>query len=153
MDLMTRLAAIEDIKQLKARYFRFVDTRDFDAMAMVFCRDATFDCSEGLRATPLEGEVEGPVGPVNHGRDNIMKWIRDAFVSQTSVHHGHCHEVTIDSETEAHGVIAMEDYIFGLDRATQLLHAAGHYHERYRVEDGEWRIASTRLTRLFAHRS
>jgi hypothetical protein len=153
MDLTTRLAAIEDIKQLKARYFRFVDTQDFDAMAMVFCRDAIFDCSEGLRATPLAGEVAGPVGPINHGRDAIMAWIREAFVSQTSVHHGHCHEITIDSETEAHGVIAMEDYIFGLDRTTLLLHAAGHYHERYRVEDGEWRIAATRLTRLFAHRT
>jgi hypothetical protein len=43
----------------------------------------------------------------------------------------------------------MEDYIRGLDRVTPVLHAAGHYHERYRFEDGAWRIADTRLTRLF----
>ena len=30
MDPTARLIAIEDIKQLKARYFRFVDTQDFD---------------------------------------------------------------------------------------------------------------------------
>jgi hypothetical protein len=28
--------------------------------------------------------------------------------------------------------------------------AAGHYHERYRVEEGAWRIAETRLTRLYS---
>ena len=77
------------------------------------------------------------------------KQIRDAFANQTSVHHGHCHEITIDSDSEAHGVIAMEDYIRGLDRKTHLLHAAGHYWETYRYEDGAWRIASSKLTRLF----
>ena len=45
----------------------------------------------------------------------------------------------------------MEDHIFGPDRKTRLLNAAGHYHERYRFEDGAWRIAETRLTRLFNH--
>lgn len=148
MDTLAKLMAIEEIKQLKARYFRFMDTRDWDAMAGVFCRDAKFDCSEGLGCKPLDGDFVGSVGPVTQGREAIMDWIRDAFTNQTSVHHGHCHEITIDSETEAHGVIAMEDWIRGRDRQKKLLHAAGHYHERYRFEDGAWRIAETKLTRL-----
>jgi hypothetical protein len=149
MDAVATLLAIEEIKQLKGRYFRFMDTRDFDAMALVFCRDATFDCSEGGRCLPVGGSWRGEVGPVTCGREAIISWIRAAFVNSTSVHHGHCHEVTINSENEAHGIVAMEDYIRGLDRSTQLVHGAGHYHERYRVEDGEWRIAQTKLTRLF----
>jgi hypothetical protein len=67
-------------------------------------------------------------------RWRIITWIREAFRERTSVHQGHCHEVTIVSETEAHGIVAMEDYIRALDRQTKLIHAAGHYHERYRVE-------------------
>ena len=149
MDALARLVAIEEIKQLKARYFRLMDTRDFEGMAQVFCRDAKFDCSEGFQITPVGGSPIGDVGPITHGRDAIMAWIRDAFKNQTSVHHGHCHEITIDSETEAHGIIAMEDYIRGPDRKTQYLHATGHYHERYRFEDGAWRIAESKLTRLF----
>jgi hypothetical protein len=149
MDAVAKLIAIEEIKQVKARYFRLMDTRDFDGMTQVFCRDAVFDCSEGLHYVPVGGEPIGLTGPVTHGRDNIMAWIRDAFGNQTSVHHGHCHEITIDSDTEAHGVIAMEDYIRGLDRKTHLLHAAGHYWETYRYEDGAWRIATSKLTRLF----
>jgi hypothetical protein len=151
MDRIDELYAIEQIKQLKARYFRMMDTRNWEGMAQVFSREAKFDCSEGFLCTALGGEPEGVVGPVTHGREAIMAWIEDAFAAQTSLHHGHCHEITIDSETEAHGVIAMEDQIFAGDRKTRLLDASGHYHERYRFEDGAWRIAETKLTRLFSH--
>lgn len=48
-----------------------------------------------------------------------------------------------------HGIIAMEDHIRGLDRETKLIQAAGHYYERYRFEDDAWRIAETKLVRLF----
>jgi len=153
MDPVARLIAIEEIKQLKARYFRTMDTRDFDAMAQVFARDIRFDCTEGSRHTPVGGEPVGEIGPITEGRDAVMAWIRGAFANSTSVHHGHCHEVTIDSETEAHGVIAMEDFIYELDRATLIHNSQGHYTERYRFEDGAWRIAETRLTRLHAGRA
>ncbi len=158
MDALARLIAIEDIRQLKSRYFRHMDLRDWPAMAQVFCRDAEFDCSEGFDAVPLAGAMPPagaeplPKGPVVHGRDAIIAWIAKSFASATSVHHGHCHEITIDSATEAHGVIAMEDYIRGPDRGTPLVHAAGHYTERYRMEEGAWHIAATRLTRLFVER-
>ena len=149
MNDIARLIAIEEIRQLKARYFRLMDTRDFDAMAYVFCKDAVFDCTEGSRFMPVGGAWKGELGPIVKGRDAIITWIRQAFLHRTSVHHGHCHEITIESATEAHGIIAMEDYIRGPDRETKLLHAAGHYHERYRFEDAAWRIAETKLTRLF----
>ncbi len=150
MDALSKLVAIEEIKQLKARYFRLMDTRDFVGMAQVFCKDALFDCTEGGGVTPLGGSFVGYELPVTRGREAIMAWITESFKDRTSVHHGHCHEITIDSETEAHGVIAMEDYIRGPDRVTQYVHAAGHYHEKYRYEDGAWRIAATKLTRLFS---
>jgi hypothetical protein len=149
MDPVTKLLAIEEIKQLKARYFRLMDTRDWVGMASVFCRDARFDCSEGFLTRSLDGVTDGVAGPVTQGRDAIMAWISGAFAHTTSVHHGHCHEISIDSETEAHGVIAMEDVILDADRKIRTIHGAGHYHERYCFEDGAWRIAETKLTRLF----
>lgn len=148
MDPLARLIAIEEIRQLKARYFRTMDTRDWDGMAQVFCRDARFDCSEGSVIVTLDGERRGASGPITCGRDAIMAWIRAAFARRASVHHGHGHEITVESATEARGVIAMEDHIFGPDRRTRVLNAAGHYHERYRFEDGAWRIAEVKLTRL-----
>lgn len=150
MDPVARLIAIEEIRQLKARYFRLIDDRDFQGWGALFCEDAVFDCSEGLGATPVGGVFTGPVGPIVQGRDALIRWVSGTFATITSVHHGHDHEIHIDSETEAHGIIAMEDMLRRLDRQTMVLHAAGHYHERYRKEGGEWRIASTCLTRLFA---
>ena len=144
-------AAIEAIKQVKARYFRFMDMREWEAMGQVFTKDAVFDCSVGFQHVPLGGEPIGVVGPVTQGREAIIAWIADAFVRQTSVHHGHGHEIQIDSDSEAQGIVAMQDYIYAPDRTTLLLKAAGHYHETYRFEDGQWRIATSRLTRLVNH--
>jgi hypothetical protein len=149
MDTLDRLVAIDEIQQLKARYFRTLDLRDWDGMAQVFAKDAVFDFSVGMQIAPLGGKPEGPVGPIIRGRDAIIAWVRQAYADHTAVHHGHCHEVTIDSETEAHGVIAMNDLIRDASRTKTLLSAAGHYWERYHFEDGQWRIAHTRLTRLF----
>ena len=149
MDDLARLVAIEEIRQLKARYFRHMDMRDFDAMTQVFCRDAIFDCSDGSRIQDADGAWKGEAGPVTHGRDAIMAWIRQAFADRTSAHHGHCHEVTIESATQARGIVAMQDHIRSRDRETRIMEAMGYYHERYRVEDGAWRIAETRLIRLF----
>ena len=49
MDGIERLQAIEDIKQLKARYFRCMDTKDWDGFAAVFTPDATMDVSGEMR--------------------------------------------------------------------------------------------------------
>jgi hypothetical protein len=134
MDSLARLIAIEDIKQLKARYFRYIDTRDFAGLTEVFCKEGT-----------CERPNEGPLT----GNALICKWIGEAYAQMTSVHHGHTHEVVIDSDTEAHGIIAMEDYAFSRDLRTKIAHGAGHYHEKYGFERGAWRIASMKLTRIY----
>jgi uncharacterized protein (TIGR02246 family) len=139
MDAVAKLLAQEEIRQLKSRYFRTMDTRDWKGMSQVFTSDIVFEFPEGDKVTK--------------GRDAVMTWIEGAFAEMTSVHHGHCHEVAIDSETEAHGIIAMEDFIRAPDRKTVLYHGMGHYTESYRIEDGRWRIAKTRLTRLFSDTS
>ncbi len=149
MDDVAKLLAIDEIRNLKARYFRLMDMRDFDAMAQVFCRDVVFDAREASGYLPVGGSWQGMEGGVTHGRDTIMAAIRRVLGEVTTAHHGHCHEVTVESPTEARGVIAMQDCARTLDRATLLWQGMGHYFERYRVEDGEWRIAETRLVRLF----
>lgn len=148
MDALTKLIAINEIQQLKSRYFRLVDTRDWTALEHVYTRDAQFDASEALRVHPLNGPPEGEVGPVIHGNRAIVAWASRSLENYTSVHHGANHEVTIESETEASGVIAMVDIIRGSDRKAEIFRATGHYWESYRVEDGAWRIARSKLTRL-----
>jgi len=144
MDLPQELKAIDEIRQLKSRYFRFVDTKDWQQLAMVFCRDAIFDTRQasGLASTADDENY------VARGRDAIVAYISQSLQGSSSVHHGHGHEVHIDSADEAHGIVAMEDLVKWEAPRRASLHGYGHYHELYRVEDGAWRLWRSTLTRL-----
>ncbi len=147
MDTTDILLAIEDIKRLKARYFRYMDTKDWNGLATVFCGDAEFDARASLS---LDGVGEGAAAESNEwvyrGGETILSFIQAAIGTKRTVHHGHCHEVEILSASEARGVIAMEDRIY--DGDALYLNGCGHYHETYRREADGWRILTSRLTRL-----
>jgi uncharacterized protein (TIGR02246 family) len=132
-----RLLAIEAIKQLKARYFRTMDTKDWDGFADVFARDALMEVPEA------EARVTG--------RAEIAAFVSGSLVGATTTHHGHMPEIELVDDTHARGLWAMFDYVEWPkhDDGTRIgLQGYGHYHEEYVYEDGEWRIAHTRLVRL-----
>jgi hypothetical protein len=143
VDGAARLAAIEDIKQLKARYFRCMDTKDWAGFAQVFASDAVMDMSGEMRDAQTEGDG------ITRGNEAIAAFVRGAVDPVTTVHHGHMPEITLTSDTTATGIWAMEDKLRWPDGApVRTLHGYGHYHETYtRTADG-WRIQSTRLSRL-----
>jgi hypothetical protein len=150
MDAITRLLAIEEIKQLKGRYFRLMDTKDWQGLRTLFCDDAVFDARAALS---IEGHGErGRAAESNdwvyRGGDVIVEFIRQAIGPARTVHHGHCHELEVISPDEASGVIAMEDQIWDEAGLRLSLHGAGHYHETYRRVDRRWRIHTSRITRL-----
>ncbi len=128
-----RLADLEEIKQLKARYFRHMDCKEWDAWGDVFTDDCHMD-----NAAPGDPPVEG--------RANIVAFVRKAIDHMITTHHGHMPEITFRSADEATGVWAMFDY---LEAPGYDMKGWGHYHETYRrCADGKWRIAKTKLTRL-----
>jgi hypothetical protein len=124
---------IEAIKQLKARYFRTMDTKDWDAMRQVFSDDVVTD-------TTASG------GNVITGADEFMTFLRESIGDVVTVHHGHMPEIVLTSPTTAKGVWAMEDMLRWPNGAE--LHGYGHYHETYEKVDGTWRIKTLTLTRL-----
>ena len=138
MDTTERLAAIEEIKQLKARYFRCMDTKDWDGFAAVFAPDAEMD----MRA-------EDPTSGLNHGAQVIADYVRSAVDPVVTVHHGHMPEIEVTSDTTATGIWAMEDKLRWPEGSPiSWLHGYGHYHETYERVDGAWRIKTLTLTRL-----
>jgi SnoaL-like domain len=137
------LLAIEQIKQLKASYFRCMDTKDWDGFAQVFAPDAVMDMSSELR----DGTTEG--SGITHGNREIAAFVRSAVDAVVTVHHGHMPEIELTSPTTAKGIWAMEDKLRWPDGAPiRTMHGYGHYHETYEKVDGEWRIKTIRLTRL-----
>ena len=125
---------VEQIKQLKARYFRTMDTKDWDGMRRVFTDDVVMDTSESD-------------GGIMEGADDFIAFLRQVLDDVVTVHHGHMPEIAVASPTEASGIWAMEDLLRWPDGTE--LRGYGHYHEDYRKgDDGEWRIARSKLTRL-----
>jgi hypothetical protein len=138
MDDAERLMAIEDIKRLKARYFRCMDTKDWNGFREVFAADAEMD----MRAEA------GEAGLVR-GAQAIADFVRGAVDPVETVHHGHMPEIDVTSPTTATGIWAMEDVLRWPGGAPfAAMHGWGHYHETYVRRDGSWQIQTLTLTRL-----
>jgi hypothetical protein len=141
MDDLTRLIAIDAIKQLKAKYFYGLDHRDWDLWRReVFTPDAELHVPE-FRPEPF--------APL----DGLIDYVRAATADQVSVHHGHMPIIDITSDTTATGIWAMEDRLYRtpgapLHDGSSYLHGFGHYHETYVKNQVGWRIRTTQLTRL-----
>jgi uncharacterized protein (TIGR02246 family) len=132
---MQRLADIEEITQLKAKYFRAVDTKDWKLFAEeVLTEDAHFD---------MEGTLVD-------GRDEIVAFVSKTIRYATTVHHGHTREITITGPSNATGLWAMYDYVrwHKRDGSEKVIHGYGHYDEEYVRTPAGWRLRSSRLTRL-----
>jgi hypothetical protein len=138
-DSARRLLDIESIKQLKARYFRLMDTKDWKGFAAVFTQDAELDVTDD--AGREKGRVTG-------GAD-IAASIERAVGAARTVHHGHMPEIELTGPDSAHGIWAMTDYVEWPSDADRVgLRGYGHYTETYQKVGGEWRIATMKLTRL-----
>ena len=134
-----KILALEELKALKARYFRCVDTKDWAGFGAVFAADAELDISD-----------DAP-GQVVSGREAIVEAARGPLEGCVSVHHGHCPEIELTSDDTATGVWAMEDMLqWDEDAASPFrsLHGFGHYHETYARIDGRWQIRTLKLSRL-----
>ena len=144
MDELELSRSHREIVALKAKYFRFVDTQQWDEIAKLFTDDA--------RLFFPENQTE----PGNVAES--IAFFRHVLEGAVSVHHGHMPEIEFQSPTEASAIWAMEDRIYwGEEAAARLnmltLHGFGHYHEEYRKVEGRWLIHRLKLTRLRSERS
>jgi SnoaL-like domain len=133
MDDATALTEIEAIKQLKARYCRYLDTKDWEAWRGIFSDDFVSDTSQAG-------------GKIIRGADDFVAFTRKGVGERATAHQVHAPEVELTSATTARGIWALEDVV-RLAPALNL-RGYGHYHETYEKIDGRWLITSSKLTRL-----
>ena len=141
MDAVAQLVEIEAIKRLKAKYFRCLDTKDWEGWLAVFTDDVTLTFDTAVST----GGQDGRPAPSLVGKAALAEFVVNDLRTATTVHHGHTPEIDFMSEAEANGVWAMSDIV---DHGDNVLYGEGHYRETYRKLDGEWRIASVHLTRI-----
>ncbi len=146
MDEQQRLAALEDIKQLKARYWRAVDTKDHDLLRNVFADDAEIDM-RSQQLDPVAAAAQPLPSP-----DDFVKHSLSMLEGVRSIHHGHMPDIGFTSDTEATGFWPMEDNLWVDGEAAKLpfkhLQGFGFYHDRYRKTEKGWRICFTTLERV-----
>ena len=136
-DDVARLLAIEEIHQLKARYCRLVDTKQWAALREVFTDDArVISAVDWKDIGDFIGHLEQDLG------------------DSRTVHHGHMPEMTFTGPDSARVIWAMYDRIEWSESARSRfgmrgIVGYGHYEEEYRRVDGRWKIAFLRLTRLW----
>jgi SnoaL-like domain len=138
-----KLLAIESIKQTKARYFRCLDSKDWQGFAATFAADAQMDMREQSRNE----------SNLFIGNQSITDFVSQSLQPLITVHHGHTVEIEFTSDTTAKVIWAMEDFLWRPSdtpgqKPVQYVHGWGHYRETYCPINGQWLIQTTTLTRL-----
>ena len=128
---------LEAIRQLKARYFRTLDTRDWAGLRDVFTDDVEID------TTDIGG------GSIT-GADAVIGFLQEVLADAVTVHLGHTPEITLTSATTATGIWMLHD-LFIVDGIRMASY--GHLHDTYAKQPDGWRIARSVVTRLHVETS
>lgn len=132
---------IEQISQLKARYFRLMDQKQWDTWNTLFTDDVTA-VYHGVPGTYGSKEL---ADLRCNGRAELVATVSGFLNRGISIHHGHMPEIELTSSTTATGIWAMVDYL----RLPEFTFTGyGHYDEDYVKHDGTWKIKRILLTRL-----
>lgn len=147
-----RVLAVEAIRNLKARYFRDLDTKNWTDLPALFAPDAVFDLRwVNSVQHPVTGEWTPAVAgdeQIFRGRGAIVEMIRNAIQGLHTIHKAYAPEIDVVSGTLARAVWPMED-ILRHPTGEILLNGFGHYHETYENLGFSWQIKTSRLTRLY----
>lgn len=133
---LQHLSDLEDIRTLKHRYFRGIDTADMDLLASLFTEDVAVEYRGGSYKVALSG------------RDDMIEFLANSFHSGTvAMHHGHMPEIRLTGDNSAEGIWYLEDIFINLEEKT---HTSGTaiYRDQYRREGGVWKIACTIYDRV-----
>lgn len=132
-----RLVAIEDIKQLKARFMRCVDTKDLPCL-----RDEVFAPGAEIHFKGTDYDISAA------GWTAIEKFYQGAFTpTKFGMHHAHTPEITVEGET-ARGTWYLHDIFVNLDE-NWTLQGSALYDDSYAKIDGRWRIMFSTYRRLW----
>lgn len=134
---LAQLCDLEDIRTLKHRYFRGIDTADMTLLADLFTENVAVDYRGGNYHVQIAGKCD------------LLDFLANSFHSgAVAMHHGHMPEITLTDTDTATGLWYLEDIFIDLDAATHTIGSA-IYRDVYHRERGGWRIARTEYDRVF----
>jgi len=119
---------VNAIARLKARYWHCVDNKLWDILGTCFTEDAAADFPNGKF----------------QGRPAVVKMMEQTLGHGPVKHEGHSPDIAITGDARAEGTwqadVSMTDPRSGTETKMRVT-----YEDVYAREEGEWRIASTRM--------
>jgi len=134
---MTAMGDIDDIKTVKYRYLRTLDTKDWDAFADTLADDVI-------------GHYGESAGEEHHftNRDDLVGFMRASLGPEILTEHRVTHpEITVDGD-EATATWYLQDRVIAPAFDFMLI-GAGFYHDRYRRTPDGWKISETGYDRTY----
>lgn len=127
------LCQVREIEQLKHRYMRAVDTKDWKLLTSTLAPDVT--AVYGKRLT-------------FDNRDELVKVLSRAMDdTKITVHHLHQPEIIVEGDTATGTWALMDRVIRKAERV--MLEGAAFYTDEYRRVGGSWLISRTTYERLY----
>lgn len=128
-------ADIEAIKNLKARYFRLMDAKQWPELRELFTVDSRFERDGG---EPL-------------GREQFVEVVRSTLAGVVSIHRGSMPEIELVDGDRARGTwqfdwVCIDESEASQPEADMRFGGCGEYREEYRKIDGSWYISWLQTT-------
>ena len=125
---------------LKAHYFRFMDTQQWEFWPQLFTEDVHAIYEGAPRPSLSEPKDIDIVGC-----EKLVNGVKTLMKGAQSIHQGFMPELKLISNSEAEGIWSMFDYVM---LPTCHFKGWGHYFEKYQKVNGEWQIKRIHLKRL-----
>jgi hypothetical protein len=127
------MSDIDDIKRVKYRYLRALDTKHWDEFAGTLTEDITGDYGDRLHFT---------------NRSELVDYMRSSLGAGVITEHRVTHpEITVDGD-EATATWYLQDRVIAAEFNFMLIGAA-FYHDRYRRTGDGWKISATAYDRTY----
>jgi len=130
----------EQIRVLKSRYFRLMDTQQWDLWRECF----TSNIEATYEGAPRHN-IDLPEDISIVGRDELVEGVKSLMTGAKSMHQGFMPEIEMVDKTSAKAIWAMFDYV---RLPTCNFKGWGHYYEEYVRDSGDWKIKKIHLTRI-----
>lgn len=134
---MSGMGDIDDIKQVKYRYLRALDTKNWDDFADTLTEDVAGDYGQSL-GEALHFTERAP----------LVEFMKQSLGPEIITEHRVAHpEIVVDGD-EATGTWYLQDRVIAPDFNFMLIGAA-FYHDRYRRTSAGWKISATGYDRTY----
>lgn len=133
---LQQLSDFEDIRTIKHRYFRAIDTADMALLEPLFTEDVSVTYNGGTYRVKLTGKAA------------MLEFLANSFHSGAlAMHHGHMPDIRLTGDNTAEGKWYLEDVFINIEDNTYTFGTA-IYTDLYRREGGTWKIARTDYDRV-----